>query len=56
MVFDKWECIVCNYVYDPSIGDPAGGIEPGTEFKDLPDDWVCPVCNVGKDKFVKLSG
>jgi rubredoxin len=55
MLFDKWECIICKYVYDPIIGDPTSGIEPGTNFEDLPDDWICPICGVGKDKFLKLS-
>ena len=50
---DKWECQVCGYVYDPSQGDDDGGIKPGTAFTDLPDDWVCPVCGVGKDEFAK---
>lgn len=47
----KYVCIVCNWVYDPAIGDPDGGIEPGTEFQDIPDSWVCPLCGVGKDDF-----
>ena len=51
---DKWECQVCGYVYDPAEGDDAAGIEPGTSFEDLPDDWVCPVCGVGKEEFSKL--
>jgi rubredoxin len=38
-------------VYDPATGDPDGGISPGTLFEDLPDDWVCPQCGVGKDDF-----
>ena len=37
--------------YDPEVGDPDGGIEPGTAFEDIPDDWVCPICGVGKDMF-----
>ena len=45
----KHRCIPCGYVYDPSIGDPEGGIEPGTAFEDIPDDWQCPVCSAGKD-------
>jgi len=49
----KYRCTVCNYVYDPSVGDPDGGIQPGTAFKDIPEEWVCPVCSVTKDKFVK---
>ena len=51
----KYRCLVCDYVYDPEKGDPAGGIEPGTDFKDLPDDWVCPVCGVGKDRFEEVT-
>ncbi|MHB1126343.1 MAG: rubredoxin [Bacillota bacterium] len=47
----KYNCTICGYVYDPEIGDPDGGIEPGTPFEDLPDDWVCPVCGVGKEDF-----
>jgi len=49
----KYVCKVCGYVYDPENGDPDGGIEPGTKFEDLPDDWVCPVCGAGKDQFEK---
>ena len=47
----KYTCDVCEYVYDPAVGDPDQGIEPGTAFADLPDDWVCPECGVGKDDF-----
>ena len=50
-VMGLWRCIACGYVYDPAKGDDGGGIPPGTEFEDLPDDWVCPVCGVGKDMF-----
>lgn len=52
---DKYECSVCGYVYDPAEGDPENGIEPGTPFEDLQDDWVCPVCGAGKDEFEKVS-
>jgi len=51
----KWECMVCGYVYDPAVGDPDNGIAPGTSFDDLPDDWVCPDCGVGKDMFEKVE-
>ena len=44
-------CDICDYVYNPAAGDPENGIEPGTQFADLPDDWVCPLCGVGKDQF-----
>jgi len=54
-MMDKWECLVCGYVYDPEKGDPDNGIEPGTKFEDIPDDWVCPVCGAGKDQFKKLD-
>jgi rubredoxin len=47
----KYVCTVCGYVYDPEVGDPDSGIEAGTEFEDISDDWVCPVCGVGKDMF-----
>ena len=47
---EKYAC-VCGWVYDPAVGDPDGGIAPGTAFADIPDDWVCPVCGLGKDAF-----
>ncbi|MEF8848491.1 MAG: flavin reductase [Candidatus Thermoplasmatota archaeon] len=50
---DKYVCTVCGYVYDPEKGDPDNGIEPGTKFEDLPDDWVCPVCGAEKEAFEK---
>ena len=52
----KWECTVCGYVYDPAVGDPDGGIKPGTAFEDIPDDWTCPVCGAAKSEFKKLAG
>ena len=52
---DKWECQVCGYIYDPAEGDDSSGIAPGTAFEDLPDDWVCPVCGVGKTSSRKFS-
>ena len=48
---DKYICTVCEYIYDPELGDPENGIQPGTAFEDLPDDWVCPLCGVGKEDF-----
>ena len=47
----KYVCSVCGYVYDPSVGDVNAGIEPNTDFDDLPNDWTCPICAVGKDMF-----
>lgn len=52
---DKYQCIICGYHYDPVEGDPENGIAPGTPFEDIPDDWVCPVCGVGKDEFEILD-
>jgi rubredoxin len=51
----KYECLACGYVYDPEVGDPDNGIEPGTAFEDLPEDWVCPECGVSKDMFEPLD-
>lgn len=46
----KYEC-PCGYVYDPELGDPDNGVAPGTHWEDVPEDWVCPVCGLGKDAF-----
>lgn len=51
---DKYECIVCGYIYDPAEGDPEYGVPKGTPFEKLPDDWVCPLCSAGKDQFEKV--
>ena len=47
----KYVCDVCGWVYDEELGDPENGIAPGTKFEDLPDDFACPLCGVGKDMF-----
>jgi|SaaInlV_120m_DNA_4_1040238.scaffolds.fasta_scaffold01844_2 rubredoxin---NAD+ reductase len=52
----SYECDVCSYIYNPKIGDPDGGIAPGTRWEDIPDDWVCPVCGAGKEDFTPVSG
>ena len=51
----KYRCTVCDYIYDPEVGAPDGGIDPGTAFEEIPDDWVCPLCGVGKDSFSKVE-
>ncbi|WP_027874843.1 FAD-dependent oxidoreductase [Spongiibacter marinus] len=51
----KWECIVCGWVYDEETGDPDSGIEPGTRWEDIPDDWLCPDCGVGKEDFEMIE-
>jgi len=47
----KYRCLMCGYIYDPAAGDPDNGVAAGTAFEDLPDDWTCPECGVGKDEF-----
>ena len=47
----KYRCLICGYIYDPEAGDVDNGIDAGTSFENLPDDWVCPECGVGKDEF-----
>ncbi len=47
----KYVCNVCGYVYDPAEGDPDNDIAAGTSFDALPEDWVCPLCGIGKDEF-----
>jgi len=46
-----YSCNGCGYVYSPEVGDPENGVKPGTTFRKLPKDWVCPVCGLGKDGF-----
>ncbi len=49
----KYVCDVCGYVYDEETGDIDNGIAPGTKWEDLPEDFECPLCAVGKDQFSK---
>jgi rubredoxin len=51
----KYECTVCGYIYDPSIGDPDNGIAAGTPFDKLPDNWTCPLCGAAKSEFKKAA-
>ena len=51
----KYECSVCHWVYDPQVGDPDNGIASGTPFEQVPEDWTCPLCGVGKDMFEKIT-
>lgn len=51
----QYKCLRCGYIYDPAAGDPDNGVEPGTAFEDLPDDWVCPECGAGKDEFEPIE-
>lgn len=47
----RYVCTACSYVYDPELGDPENGIPAGTPFEKLPEDWVCPLCGLGKEVF-----
>jgi len=55
VVDGKYVCLVCSYVYDPAVGDAETEVAPGTAFEDLPDNWLCPLCKVGKDQFEKVE-
>ena len=55
MDMGKYVCDVCGYVYDPELGDLEHGIAPGTPFAELPEDWVCPLCLLGKDVFSRVD-
>lgn len=51
----RYKCIVCGYIYDPEEGDEDSGIEPGTPFEDLSEDWVCPICGATKEMFEPID-
>lgn len=51
----KYRCTVCDWVYDPAMGDPDSGIQPGTAFEDIPNDWCCPLCGVTKEDFEEVA-
>ncbi|MEI8103097.1 MAG: rubredoxin [Chlorobium sp.] len=51
---EQWVCVPCGYVYDPAVGDPDGGVAPGTLFENIPEEWVCPVCGMDKTSFERL--
>lgn len=53
-IMQKYECIPCGYVYDPELGDPDNGVDPGTAFEDLPDSWCCPLCGADQSEFRAL--
>jgi len=51
----KYVCDICDYIYDPAEGDPDNGVDPGTPFEKLPEDWVCPLCGASKEDFTELD-
>ncbi len=51
----KYVCDLCGYIYDPADGDPDNGVDAGTAFADLPEDWVCPLCGASKDDFSEVE-
>ncbi len=51
----KYRCTVCGWIYDPELGDPDGGIAPGTPFEEVPDGWQCPLCGAAKNDFEKVE-
>lgn len=51
----KYECTICGFVYDEAIGDPDNGIAPGTKWEDLPEEYTCPLCGVGKEDFQEVN-
>jgi len=51
----KYRCTVCGYIYDPELGDSDSGIKPGTPFDQIPEDWVCPVCEAPKSEFERVE-
>jgi rubredoxin len=51
----QWVCVICGWIYDEGAGDPEHGIAPGTRWRDVPDDWRCPLCDVGKEDFALVA-
>ena len=51
----QYKCTVCGYIYDEAEGDPDSGLTPGTLYDDIPDNWMCPVCGVTKERFVLIN-
>lgn len=55
MKYEKYICEVCGWEYDEAEGYPDSGVAPGTKWEDVPADFVCPGCGVGKDQFSKVE-
>jgi rubredoxin len=52
--FQQWVCLICGWIYDEAEGLPEEGIPPGTRWADVPEDWRCPLCDVGKEDFAMV--
>ncbi len=50
----QYVCDLCGYIYDPEVGDPENGVEAGTDFADIPESWLCPLCGATKDQFSEV--
>lgn len=51
----QWVCVICGWIYDEAQGYPEDGIAPGTRWEDVPQDWRCPLCDVGKEDFAMVA-
>ena len=51
----RYRCRYCSHVYDEALGDPDGGIAPGTRYEDIPEDWICPECGAAKSDYDLIS-
>ena len=51
----QWVCVICGWIYDEAVGYPEDGIAPGTRWEDVPEDWRCPLCDVGKEDFAMVE-
>jgi len=52
---ERWQCIVCGYIYDPEKGDPENGVNPGTFWEELADSWGCPECGASREEFERIE-
>ena len=50
----RYICNICGFVYDEELGCPEEGIVPGTAWENVPEDFSCPLCSVGKEEFEEM--
>ncbi len=53
--YKVWMCIICGWMYEEETGAPEEGLEPGTRWEDVPDDWCCPDCGAAKEDFEMIE-